>query len=53
MERDRLTPGFEFEGPAIVEQMDTTTVIPPGMSARVDERAGGLEIRTHSEEDVK
>ncbi len=24
-------------GPAIVEQMDTTTVLPPGETARVDE----------------
>ena len=25
-----------FAGPAIVEQFDSTTVVPPGMSARVD-----------------
>lgn len=34
--RDRLRPGMGFDGPAIVEQMDTTTLIPPGVSARVD-----------------
>ena len=34
--RDRLAPGMTFAGPAIVEQMDTTTLIPPGVSARVD-----------------
>jgi N-methylhydantoinase A len=34
--RDELKPGHRFTGPAIVEQMDTTTVVPPGMSARVD-----------------
>lgn len=34
--RDRLQPGNRFAGPAIVEQMDTTTVVPPGMTARVD-----------------
>lgn len=34
--RDRLTPGMTFAGPAIVEQMDTTTLIPPGVTARVD-----------------
>ena len=34
--RDELKPGHRFAGPAIVEQMDTTTVVPPGMSARVD-----------------
>jgi N-methylhydantoinase A len=37
--RDRLRPGMTFEGPAIVEQMDTTTLVPPGVIARVD----GLE----------
>ncbi|ONG54435.1 methylhydantoinase [Pseudoroseomonas deserti] len=34
--RDALLPGNRFAGPAIVEQMDTTTVVPPGMKARVD-----------------
>ncbi|MGR3376920.1 hydantoinase/oxoprolinase family protein [Salipiger abyssi] len=34
--RDRLAPGMRFAGPAIVEQMDTTTLIPPGVSASVD-----------------
>jgi N-methylhydantoinase A len=35
--RDLLDVGVAFEGPAIVEQLDATTVIPPGHSARVDE----------------
>lgn len=35
--RDLLAPGMRLSGPAIVEQMDTTTLIPPGVSARVDE----------------
>ncbi|CAN5329802.1 hydantoinase/oxoprolinase family protein [soil metagenome] len=34
--RDLLKPGNVFTGPAIVEQMDTTTVVLPGMEARVD-----------------
>ncbi|TYB90197.1 hydantoinase/oxoprolinase family protein [Oceaniovalibus sp. ACAM 378] len=34
--RDRLHAGMAFNGPAIVEQMDTTTLIPPGVSVRVD-----------------
>lgn len=34
--RDRLAPGMVFKGPAIVEQMDTTTLIPPGVHVRVD-----------------
>jgi N-methylhydantoinase A len=35
-ERDRLAPGATLTGPAIVEQFDATTVIPPGWTARVD-----------------
>ncbi|MBS0525450.1 MAG: hydantoinase/oxoprolinase family protein [Proteobacteria bacterium] len=34
--RERLRPGNRFPGPAIVEQMDATTLVPPGMAARVD-----------------
>jgi N-methylhydantoinase A len=35
-ERDRLDVGATLAGPAIVEQFDATTFIPPGWSARVD-----------------
>jgi N-methylhydantoinase A len=35
-DRDALKPGNRFAGPAVVEQMDATTLIPPGMTARVD-----------------
>ena len=35
-ERDRLDIGATIAGPAIVEQFDATTVIPPGWTARVD-----------------
>jgi N-methylhydantoinase A len=34
--RDRLRPGNRFAGPAIVEQMDATTLVLPGMTARID-----------------
>jgi len=34
--RDRLRPGNAFVGPAVVEQMDATTFVLPGMRARVD-----------------
>ena len=34
--RDKLKPGMIFGGPAIVEQMDTTTVVPPGTRLTVD-----------------
>jgi N-methylhydantoinase A len=36
-QRERLDAGAAFAGPAIVDQLDATTVIPPGHSARVDE----------------
>ena len=35
-ERDTLLPGDTFHGPAIIEQMDCTTVIPPDFGVRVD-----------------
>ena len=35
-DRAGLVPDDRIAGPAIVEQMDTTTVIPPGFAARVD-----------------
>jgi N-methylhydantoinase A len=34
--REQLAPGARLAGPAIVEQMDATTLVPPGMTARVD-----------------
>ena len=36
-QRERLDVGAQFAGPAIVDQLDCTTVIPPGHSVRVDE----------------
>jgi N-methylhydantoinase A len=44
-ERAALGPGAEFAGPAIVEQMDSTTVVHPGQAASVD-AWGNLIIRT-------
>jgi N-methylhydantoinase A len=35
--RDALIPGDEIAGPAIVTQLDTTTLIAPGWRARVDD----------------
>ena len=43
-ERARLPLGARVAGPAIVEQSDTTTVIPPGVTATVDD-AGNLRLR--------
>jgi N-methylhydantoinase A len=36
-DRSRLNPGHRVEGPAVVEQMDTTTLLLPGDVAVVDE----------------
>jgi N-methylhydantoinase A len=44
-ERARLPLGARLAGPAIVEQDDTTTVIPPGVTALVDD-AGNLRLRS-------
>jgi N-methylhydantoinase A len=35
-DRDRLAVGVTFAGPAIVEQFDATSVVPPGWRASVD-----------------
>ena len=47
--RDDLTPGMAFTGPAVVEQLDATTLVPPGVDAMVD-RTGTIHL-TISEED--
>jgi N-methylhydantoinase A len=44
-ERDLLPPGARVTGPAIIEQTDTTTVIPPRYGASVDD-SGNLRIRS-------
>lgn len=36
-DRERLPPGVRFDGPAIVEQLDATSVIDPGARAAIDE----------------
>jgi len=46
-ERERITPGTTFRGPAIVEQMDTTTVVEPGWTVEID--AGGNLIMTQED----
>jgi N-methylhydantoinase A len=42
-ERDRLPSGCRIVGPAIVEQMDTTTVVPPRAVLKSD-RFGYLHM---------
>jgi N-methylhydantoinase A len=44
VERDVLGAGSVVNGPAIVEQLDSTTVLLPGQRGRVD-RFGNLVIR--------
>lgn len=34
--RPELSPGDDISGPAVIEQLDATTPVPPGYSARVD-----------------
>ena len=36
-DRARLSPGATFGGPCLVEEIVSTTVIPPGATVRVDE----------------
>ena len=36
-DRAKFTAGAEFTGPAIVEQVDSTVVVPPGAKASVDQ----------------
>ncbi|HEX5195051.1 MAG TPA: hydantoinase/oxoprolinase family protein [Solirubrobacteraceae bacterium] len=44
--RDALPAGVQFSGPAVIDQLDTTTLIPPGVRAEIDEH---LNIRMHIE----
>jgi N-methylhydantoinase A len=44
VDRGQLQPGHEITGPAIIEQLDTTTPVYPGDRAEVD-KAGNLIIR--------
>ena len=45
-ERDELAAGTSFEGPAIINQLDSTTVVPPATRAEIDE---WLNIRIYLE----
>ncbi|HXM55228.1 MAG TPA: hydantoinase/oxoprolinase family protein [Candidatus Dormibacteraeota bacterium] len=46
-ERDALAPGQRVEGPAIVEERESTTVLPPGVAAIVD-ALGSLHVTSPS-----
>jgi N-methylhydantoinase A len=49
-DRDTLPAGAKFSGPAIINQLDSTTVVPPNTHAEIDE---WLNIRIHLEEVAK
>lgn len=46
-QREALAAGTRFAGPAIINQLDSTTVVPPATTAEIDE---WLNIRIHLEE---
>ena len=46
-QRNLLPLGMQFDGPAIVEQPDTTTVVYPDFACRVDD-AGNLLLTLHT-----
>jgi N-methylhydantoinase A len=46
-QRVLLSLGAQFDGPAVVEQPDTTPVVSPGFICRVDE-AGNLLLTLHT-----
>ena len=46
--RERLRPGHTFDGPAVIFQYDTTTVIPPGWQAHVDPLSNLILTRSPS-----
>jgi N-methylhydantoinase A len=43
--RDRLSPGMALAGPAIIEEVSASTLVEPGMTARVDDY-GDIIIET-------
>jgi N-methylhydantoinase A len=49
VDRNSLAPGDELGGPAIVDQLDSTIVLPPGTSAHVDE-VGNMIVSTGEED---
>ena len=43
-DRTKLRPGHHLNGPAIIDQMDSTTIIPPGFSGQVDD-SGNIVLK--------
>jgi len=48
--REKLKPGQQFSGPAIVEELTATTVVPPGYQVTMDEYRNILIKKMHKEE---
>ena len=46
VDRAALAPGDRIEAPAIVTQLDSTTLVPPGWTATVDDRGNLLLERS-------
>jgi N-methylhydantoinase A/oxoprolinase/acetone carboxylase beta subunit len=51
-DREKLKAGNRLVGPAIVNQYDSTTVIPPGMQAQVD-RFGNIVIEAGASDEAR
>jgi N-methylhydantoinase A len=49
LDRSGLSAGDAFDGPCVVEELDSTIVLPPGTSATVD-AVGNIIITLHTEE---
>ena len=47
-DRERLVSGNRLRGPAIIEQMDSTTVVHPGQTAQID-RFGNIIIEINGD----
>ncbi|MBT3332188.1 MAG: hydantoinase/oxoprolinase family protein, partial [Rhodospirillaceae bacterium] len=47
-DRAKLLPGHEFDGPAVIEQLDATTILAPGDQCRIDQ-AGNLYVELSHE----
>jgi N-methylhydantoinase A/oxoprolinase/acetone carboxylase beta subunit len=45
-DRAKLKPGNRISGPAIIEQMDTTTIVLPDMLVTVEEHLNLILVRT-------
>jgi N-methylhydantoinase A/oxoprolinase/acetone carboxylase beta subunit len=46
LDRDSLTVGKKYSGPAVITEYSATTVVPPGMRFVLD-RAGNVVIATN------